>query len=30
VLQLPATPLPEGEAEESIPEQADRPAELTV
>ena len=30
VLQLPATPRPEGEAEDSIPQQADRPAALTV
>ena len=30
VLQLPAIPRPEGEAEERIPEQAERPTELTV
>ena len=30
VLQLPAIPLPEGEAKESVPEQADRTAELTI
>ena len=30
VLQLPASPLPEGEAKESTPEQADRAAEHTI